>query len=142
MGTNQKAQNTAKNPKVVICDLIIGVLAVVIVIMVLAISSEVVVSWDGGYSENSLYYNMRDGRYANMVEMVRYNEACGVKETDALAEYYGVAHYYEAASLYKAYLELGDTEQADAYKAAMEEAQEEMGAYAPEVSAIKEQLGF
>lgn len=137
-----KERNGRKDPRILVCDIIIGIQAIVIVFLALALSAEFVDVTDNGYKSNSLRYCMEDGRYASMVERYHYNEAYDVRETSELSEYYGVARYYEAASLYKAYLTLGDEDTAARYKAAMDEAYDQMGAYAPEAERIESQLGI
>lgn len=131
-----------KDPRIRICDIIIGIQAIVIVFLALGLAGEFVDATENGYKAYSFHYSMEDGRYASMVEKYHYNEAYDIRETSDLSEYYGVARYYEAASLYKAYLELGETEQAETYKAAMDAAQAQMGTYAAEADKIQAQLGF
>lgn len=134
-------QNLRNNPKIAICDIIIAVQAIVIVAMAMGLSAELAISQFKGYEDYSFYYSMKDGQYERMVRMYHYNEAYDVRQTSELTEYYGVARYYEAASLYKAYLASGDTQKAADYKATMDEVQDQMGAFSSQADAIEEQLG-
>ena len=56
-------------------------------------------------------------------------------------ECYGVAKYFEAASMYRAYLETGDTERAAGEKEKMDAAYEEMGDWNIAADSIREKLG-
>lgn len=142
MRANKSGQKVRKEPRILICDIIITIQAVVIVIIALALVWEITNTFDSSYAARSFHYDMQAGRYDDMVEMYHYNEARGYKVTDELSEYYGVARYYEAASLYKAYLAVGNEDEAERCKSAMEEAAAQMGAFAPETAAIETQLGF
>ena len=56
-------------------------------------------------------------------------------------ECYGVARYFEAASMYKAFLQTGDTERAARGKEKMDAAYEEMGDWNIEADSIRKKLG-
>ena len=57
-------------------------------------------------------------------------------------ECYGVARYFEAASMYKAFLQTGDTERAAREKEKMDAAYEEMGDWNIAADSIRERLGL
>ena len=57
-------------------------------------------------------------------------------------ECYGVARYFEAASMYKAFLQTGDTERATREKEKMDAAYEEMGDWNIAADSIRERLGL
>lgn len=78
---------------------------------------------------NTLLHMLNRGEYAQVWREVQNNRALGeTKEKDKdYALPYAVTDYFEAASYYNAYLENGDAEKAGQYKAAMEEAYEDMG---------------
>lgn len=95
-----------------------------------------------GYSENSFYYSMEDERYYNMVGYYYYNTLAGFKGNSTMQEYYGVAKYYEAASLYRAYTVYGKEEQAGAFFQKMKQAEEEMGGWSIAIASIQKQLGI
>lgn len=92
------------------------------------------------YSEDSFYYRLVDGDYASMVTMYYENKANDREEDENLEEYYGVAKYFEAASYYKIYNEIGDTVRANFQREKMQAALEEMGDLAGEEQRIKEKL--
>ena len=95
-----------------------------------------------GYDDKNLYYCVRDGDFVRLLEQYYTNVQEGHKGSFLAKEYYGVAKYYEAASLYKAYSETGDTVRADRELAKMEAALEEMGGWSMLEEDIKKQLGF
>ena len=57
-------------------------------------------------------------------------------------ECYGVARYFEAASMYKAFLQTGDTERAAREKEKMDAAYEEMGDWNIATDSIRKKLGL
>ena len=92
------------------------------------------------YSENSLYYQLEDGLFYRMVESHHYNTQEGHSGNLEMQEYYGVAKFYEAASMYKAFLVSGDQERAERELEKMELAREEMGEWNIVEPEILEQL--
>lgn len=125
-----------------ILNIVIIVLCLVLVIM-LALAIESVHStfmWraDG----DSFYYAIKDGNYDTVVEYYHRNIQAGHEDDADMKEYYGVAKYYEAASLYKAYSDAGNAEQAKRYRERMNSAQNEMGEWVIAREAIHEQLGI
>lgn len=90
------------------------------------------------YLEN----NVRNESYAYLVDQYHADEVYGGIVTGTKKECYGVAKYFEAASLYKAYLEVGDTERAAIEKEKMDAAYEEMGGWNIAADTIREKLGM
>ena len=93
-------------------------------------------------TEESMHYRLEDGEFYRMVEAYHLNVQGGHEASEEMQEYYGVAKYYEAASLYKAFVENGDLERAERELEKMEEAKDEMGQWVIVESQIKEQLGL
>lgn len=91
-------------------------------------------------TENSMYYRLDDGDFYRMVEGYHMNIQEGHEGSAEMQEYYGVAQYYEAASMYRAFLETGDTERAAREKEKMELARVEMGDWAMVEPEILKQL--
>lgn len=94
------------------------------------------------YSENSFYYNIEGERFFNMVGGYHQNTQAGFEGNKNMKEYYGVAEYYEAASLYKAYTVAGNTEWANHFKEKMNQAEVKMGGWSITKDAIHKQLGI
>ena len=92
--------------------------------------------------EKDFYHAIESGDYGRTVEYYYRNIQSGCEGDAELKEYYGVAKYYEAASLYKAYLKAGNTEQAEKYQERMNAALNEMGEWMIVKEPIHEQLGI
>lgn len=89
------------------------------------------------YMENLIRYE----NYANLLNSYHEDVVYGGLVTEAKKECYGVAKYFEAASMYRAYLETGDTERAAREKEKMDAAYEEMGDWNITADSIREKLG-
>lgn len=92
--------------------------------------------------EDTFFYQVDDGDFFRTVQYYYQNMADGYEDDRSLQEYYGVAKYYEAASLYKAFLETGDTVRAERELTKMKQALEQMGGWGILERDIKNQLGF
>ena len=86
--------------------------------------------------------NISNENYAYLIENYHQDEMYGGLLPESKKECYGVAAYFEAASMYKAYLETGDTERAAREKEKMDAAYEEMGGWNIAADSIREQLGL
>ena len=84
--------------------------------------------------------NVRNENYAYLVANYHQDEVYGGLISGTKKECYGVAKYFEAASMYKAYLESGDVERAAREKERMDEAYEEMGDWNIAADSIREKL--
>lgn len=93
---------------------------------------------DTDYFESYIY----DEDYPAMVDAYYENIAEGFEGNREMKEYYGVAKYFEAASYYKLYLEIGDTVGAEHELAKMNEAYEEMGGWCIMQQDIHGKLGL
>lgn len=89
------------------------------------------------YMENLIRYE----NYANLLNSYHEDVVYGGLVTETKKECYGVAKYFEAASMYRAYLETGDTERAAREKEKMDAAYEEMGDWNIAADSIREKLG-
>ncbi len=92
------------------------------------------------YSENNMYYRLDDGNFYQMVEGYYTNLHEGHEGSAEMQEYYGVAKFYEAASMYRAFQETGDIVRAEKELKKMELARSEMGEWTMIESEILEQL--
>ena len=90
------------------------------------------------YMENLIRYE----NYAYLLNSYHEDVVYGGLVTEAKKECYGVAKYFEAASMYRAYLETGDTERAAREKEKMDAAYEEMGDWNIAADSIREKLGL
>ena len=86
--------------------------------------------------------NLSSENYAYLLDNYHQDEVYGGLLSESKKECYGVAKYFEAASMYRAYLETGDTERAAIEKEKMDAAYEEMGGWNITADSIREKLGL
>lgn len=80
--------------------------------------------------------------YVPLVDLYHDDVVYGGFVGDRKQEYYGVAKYFEAASMYRAFSETGDVERAAREADKMNAAYEEMGSWNIAADSIREQLGL
>lgn len=131
----------AKQPKLLLLDIIIAGLTVFLVFMVGYAVEEASYSFQY-YDENSFYWRLESGEYASMVTMYYTNVAEGKENVKELQEYYGVARYFEAASEYRMYTEADREDLAKEALKTMEEAYVQMGDFSIVREKIHSKLGM
>ncbi|MCQ2549391.1 MAG: hypothetical protein MJ134_05040 [Lachnospiraceae bacterium] len=92
--------------------------------------------------EEDLFWNLRYDNYVSLLEDVKANEARHVKKTGGMEKCYAIAYYYEAASMYKAYMEVGETQKAAKKKQIMEAQIPLMGEYSTLIQDIHKRLNL
>lgn len=129
--------------KNIITNIIIVILSIILVFFSVSLISQLV-NYKSAYqaSENTLYMQIRDGDYFSMLDEVKQNRILGVHENAEYKECYAVADYFEAASLYKAYMENGQEKMAAKYKEKMTESQKKMGDLTYTAEDINSKLGI
>lgn len=85
---------------------------------------------------------VRNEDYAYLVANYHEDKQYGGILSGTRKECYGVAEYFEAAFMYQAFSEAGDTERAAREKEKMDVAYEEMGEWNIAADSIREQLGL
>ena len=128
-------------------ELIINViLSIFSVIFVLALLTTIIELADMNYSytrdEDMFWYSIQDGQYGDIVLDAYHNQNEGVELTPGLEQCYAIARYFEAASLYKAAVHVGDTEDIAKYTTIMEECLTDMEDVLYIAEDIKAQLGI
>ncbi len=122
---------------------VIIVVAVFFLILTAGVMIEEIYSAFGQpYSLRNADYNVQQERYFQMVDPYYHNTIAGFEGNAKEKEYYGVAKYYEAASLYKAYTAAGNTEMADFFLEKMQKAESSMGSWSITKEPIHKQLGI
>ena len=91
---------------------------------------------------NWMENNVQSKNYACLVVNYHEDMVYGGLLSGTKKECYGVARYFEAASMYKAFLQTGDTERAAREKEKMDAAYEEMGDWNIAADSIRERLGL
>lgn len=127
----------------VVANIVIGCLCLVFVVLFFVTVKQFA---DAGRvytrSEDSMVYYIQNGDYESMLRGTYMNEIHGVWASDTMKECYAVAHYYEAATLYKAYEKAGKNELAAEKKKSMEEQEALMGELSFAAEDIREELGI
>lgn len=138
---NKTKNETQKIVKWVLNSIIVAV-SVFFIIMVVLMIEEVYHAVTPLYGENNFSYSVNNERYCEMVGNYYHNTLAGFEGNKTMKEYYGVAKYYEAASLYHAYTEVGNVEMAEHFLQKMEQAEGEMGGWSITKKPINQQLGM
>lgn len=94
------------------------------------------------YNEDSFYYSIQQERFFDTVGYYHHNTKAGLEGNAKMQEFYGVAKYYEYASLYQAYTVYGNLEQAEAFRKKMQDAESDMGDWDMTIEPIQKQLGM
>ncbi|MBR3278391.1 MAG: hypothetical protein IKG01_05690, partial [Lachnospiraceae bacterium] len=80
--------------------------------------------------------------YYRILDEATNDSRLGKKHTEVEQEIRALGFYYEAATLYKAYLAIDDSESAAQQKTRMERYREKAGSYSSETGNIDELLGI
>lgn len=133
-----------KDWRVIVLDIFLIIASIVLAGKIVTLIEDVKYDIEMGTDESSFYYHLEDREYPYIVNYGA--EALAEKKsgynTVGMQECYAVGDYYEAASLYKAYLVTGDEERAARMKERMEEAEGSMGELSIEIPRILRQLGI
>lgn len=123
--------------------IVLNIIIVVLVFILLIMMGWTVNSFRDaytGYNAKSFSYNIEYRDFCGLVSKYYENISCGHPESKALLEYYGIAKFYEAATLYKAYDTVGDAEYAEIFRNKMKLAEGEMGKWIMLKDSILEEL--
>ena len=122
---------------------LIAILSLVLVIQITYIASEL--------RDNRYDYSADEDDYIRMTTYENYyrildeatdDSRLGKKHTEVEQEIRAIGWYYEAATLYKAYLAIDESESAALQKARMDRFREEAGSYRSETGNIDKLLGI
>lgn len=125
-----------------VLNIVIVVLSFFFVMTAGVMIEELYTAFAPTYDEDNFYYDITDERFSRMVGGYHANVQAGFEGNADMKEYYGVAKYYEAASLYHAYTVAGNEELAMVFQQKMEQAEEEMGSWSITKEPINKQLGI
>lgn len=135
-----KMIGAGKNAAILVTNVAIVILCIVFVSCAGLAVSGLRDAFSVTYSENNMYYRLYDENFYQMVEGYYTNLQEGHEPGEEMKEYYGVAKFYEAASMYKAFSETGDMERAAREQEKMKFARQEMGDWTIVEPQILEQL--
>ncbi len=129
--------------KLLVLNIIIIVLAIIIVGLLWNVGQETVYCLENYvYKPDSFLYAMEAENYEHMMYMYYNNVMNGYEDKKELQESHGVAKYIEAAFYYKVFTEAGDSSRAEKQKAAMEEAELQMGDFSFLTDTFNQRLGI
>lgn len=92
--------------------------------------------------EDTLRNQVRHKMYIALLDAVCRNEAKEIPVEGDMEQLYAVAHYYEQAMIYNAYVQSGDAQAAAPHYDRMKEYESRMGEYDFVAEEIQEILGF
>jgi hypothetical protein len=137
-----KVSNGANKIVTWILNIIIIVLSLFLFLMIFLVIAEFRSAFNWERSTDSFGYYMSSEEYFQITPAYHTNIANGYEPDEEVAEYYGVAQYFEAALIYNAYVETDNEEMAQVYKEKMQAAEGEMGGWNIAIPSIHKQLGI
>jgi hypothetical protein len=122
---------------------LIVILSLVLVIQITYIASELREDRYDYYTDEDDYIRMTTyENYYRIFDAATDDSRIGKEFTQTEQEIRAIGYYYEAATLYKAYLAIDDSESAEQQKTRMERYREKAGSYSSETGNIDELLGI
>ena len=130
----------------------VGTILYVVVLVILSLVLVIQISYIASELRDDRYdYSADEDDYIRMTTYENYyrildeatnDSRLGKKHTEVEQEIRALGFYYEAATLYKAYLAVDDSESAAQQKARMDRFKEEAGSYMSETGNIDKLLGI
>lgn len=126
-----------KSDKLQILNVLMIVLAVILVMNVFATAGGLIANFKSYVPDNeTMLYRIKSGEYTSLVDSINTKKYTKPDDSQTYEELCAVAGYFEAASLYHAYQEMGDTEKAERFQQKMDENSALLG----ELSFVKEDI--
>ena len=130
----------------------VGTILYVVLLVILSLVLVIQISYIASELRDDRYdYSADEDDYIRMTTYENYyrildeatnDSRLGKKHTEVEQEIRALGFYYEAATLYKAYLAIDDSESAEQQKTRMERYREKAGSYSSETGNIDELLGI
>jgi hypothetical protein len=130
----------------------VGTILYVVLLVILSLVLVIQISYIASELRDNRYdYSTDEDDYIRMTTYENYyrildeatnDSRLGKKRTEVEQEIRALGFYYEAATLYKAYLAIDDSESAEQQKTRMERYREKAGSYSAETGNIDELLGI
>lgn len=139
---NKLKQTQKQSGALLIMNIVIIILCLVLFGGTIHMFQQLYSAFSRSMKTDWLESNVRNENYAYLIANYHEDEVYGGILSGTKKECYGVAAYFEAASMYKAYLETGDTERAAREKEKMDAAYEKMGDWNIAADSIREKLGL
>lgn len=130
-----------KNIKIMLLDIAILAATLILIIGIWRLAQNISYEMNSGYSVSSLADSVEREDYARLIYMC--NQDYGDKEEKKeYQEFYALADYCRAASMYKVYSESGDTKRAAYQKEKMNDAEGRLGRLAATKSRVDARFGI
>lgn len=139
---NNKIRTRKQSVVLVVMNVVIVLLCIGIFLCGFRLIREIQYSNDEKYDAEAMENCIRYDNYDSLSQYYHMNQVQNVKADADMKECYGVAKYYEAAVMYKAYQAVGDENRAVSEKEAMDAAYQEMGEWQITADTINKQLGI
>lgn len=139
---NNKIRTRKQSVVLVVMNVVIVILCIGIFLCVIRLIREIQYSNDEKYDAKAMENCIRYDNYDSLSQYYHTNQVQNVKADADMKECYGVAKYYEAAVMYKAYQAVGDENRVVSEKEAMDAAYQEMGEWKITADTINKQLGI
>ena len=142
LASGKLVKATSTGPAEKVLQILMGVAAIILVLSMLFMVARVRDDYEGVFRRSDVEYVLRSGNYADLVHQYYSRHADTAGKGRVEKELAAFAEYIEAAFIYHAAQEAGNTEKAARYRARMEEALAASGQYAAEEKTILKRLGI
>lgn len=139
---NNKIRTRKQSAVLVVMNVVIVILCIGIFLCGIRLIREIRFANDEKYDAEAMENCIRYDNYDSLSQYYHMNQVQNVKADADMKECYGVAKYYEAAVMYKAYQTVGDENRAVSEKEAMDAAYQEMGEWDITADTINKRLGI
>lgn len=139
---NNKIRTRKQSAVLVVMNVVIVILCIGIFLCGIRLIREIRFANDEKYDAEAMENCIRYDNYDSLSQYYHMNQVQNVKADADMKECYGVAKYYEAAVMYKAYQTVGNEKRVASEKEAMDAAYQEMGEWDITADTINKQLGI
>lgn len=132
-----------KSDKLQILNVLLIVLAVILVMNVFAAAGGLIANFESYVpNDETMLYYIKNGEYTNLIDSVNTKKYAKPDDSQTYGELCAVAGYFEAASMYHAYQEMGDTEKAEKFEQKMDKNSALLGELSFAKEDINKKLGI
>lgn len=139
---NNKIRTRKQSAVLVVMNVVIVILCIGIFLCGIRLIREIRFANDEKYDAEAMENCIRYDNYDSLSQYYHMNQVQNVKADADMKECYGVAKYYEAAVMYKAYQTVGNEKRVASEKEAMDAAYQEMGEWDITADTINKRLGI
>ena len=139
---NNKTRTRKQSAVLMVMNVVIVILCVGTFLCGIRLIREIRFASGEKYNAETMENFIRYDSYDILSQYYHINQVQNVKADANMKECYGVAKYYDAAVMYKAYETVGDENRAASEKQAMDAAYQEMGEWRITADTINKPLGI